>query len=396
MVGRGVFGFLRIIFGFPMIKRTKLSLWHAPDVPLVGALLALLLFGVLMVYDSSVVVSFDLFGGQYRYLILQAIWAVLGLAVLLFFFFLDYRYLKRFALPFYILALVLLGLVLLPTPFTDPTFGAQRWFSFPSDLPLFGELNFQPSEFAKLALVLYLAVLFSERETGPPKKVGVLKFLIPTSIVVGLILAEPDFGTGVSVALIGLTVFFLAGGSLLQLLLLSPLVAVLGVAFVLSAPYRLQRILTFLNPSADLRGAGYQINQILIALGSGGLFGLGIGESRQKYGYIPSVSTDAVFAVIGEEFGFFGAVLVILLFAFIVYRGLEIARKAPDKFGEIVAAGITSWFGIQTIINLSSVSGLLPLTGIPLPLISYGGSSLVVLLAAFGILLNISRQTVGK
>jgi len=349
-----------------------------------------------MVYDSSVVVSLGLFGGQYHFLLLQLTWVVLGLGIALPFFFLDYHRLRRIALPLFLLVLFLLGLILLPLPFGGITSEANRWFTFPLELPLLGSLSFQPSELSKLALVLYLATLFSWKERRLPGRVGLLSFLIPTAVVVGLIVAEPNFGTGVVVAAVGSVVFFLAGGSLLQLFLLLP--PALGglVALALAAPYRVQRIFTLLNPSADPLGAGYQINQILIALGSGGLFGLGIGESRQKFGYIPEVSTDAVFAVIGEEFGLLGTLFVLSLFAFIVYRGFEVARNAPDDFGKILAGGIISWFGIQTIVNLAAITGIFPLTGITLPFISYGGSSLVVLLIALGILLNISRQTVAS
>lgn len=371
----------------------KLSSWHAPDASLVGALLTLLAFGVLIVYDASVVVSLDLFGGQYHYLLLQLVWVFLGLLAALFFFLLDYRVLKRLALPLFLFSLILLILVLLPTPFSDVTAGARRWFALPFDLPLLGKINLQPSELVKFTLVLYLAALFSSEEREPLKKTKLLPFLISIVIPMGLVLAEPDFGTGIVVGAIGLAVFFLSGAPLFPLLLFLPLVLLGGLAFALTAPYRVQRFLTFLNRSWDPLGAGYQIQQILIALGSGGFFGLGIGESRQKYGYIPGVSTDAVFAVIGEEFGFIGTLFVLFLFAFIIYRGLEIARNVPDAFGKILAAGIISWFGIQTLINLAAVTGLAPLTGIPLPLVSYGGSSMVVLLAAFGIILNISRRT---
>jgi len=383
-----------------MIRKTKFSVWHAPDFPLIGALLVLLAFGVLMVYDSSVVYSFGLFGGQYHFLLLQLAWVAIGLAAALFFFILDYHKLKKISFPFFLLTLFLLALVLLPTPFSDLTAGARRWFSLPSDFPLLGRVNFQPSEFSKLTLVLYLASLFSGKisvaASALKSKAGFLSFFIPTSLVVGLILAEPDFGTGIVVATLGLSTFFLAGGAILKILLFVPVAIAAGFALAITAPYRLARFLTFLNPTADPLGAGYQINQALIALGSGGLFGLGIGESRQKYGYIPGVSTDAVFAVVGEEFGFIGTLLILSLFAFIIYRGFEISRRASDDFGKILAGGITSWFGLQTLVNLSAITGLFPLTGIPLPLISYGGSSLVVLLVGFGILLNISRHTVGK
>lgn len=377
-------------------KKRRFSSWHEPDTSLVGALLLLLAFGVLMVYDSSVVASLDLLGGQYHYLYLQLIWVVVGLLAASFFFTLDYRHLRKLALPFYLLTITFLGLVLLPTPFSEIVRGARRWFSLPFELPFLGTINFQPSEFAKLALILYLAALFTGKKKRSPvvrRGRGFLAFFLPTAVAVGLILVEPDLGTAMVVAALGLLVFFFAGAPLWEIFLLLPLVAVGGVVLVLTNPYRIGRLLSFLNPLGDPLGVSYQINQIIIALGSGGLFGLGIGESRQKYGYIPDVSTDAVFAVIGEEFGFVGTVAVIALFTFVLYRGFRIAREAPDDFGRLIAAGVTSWIGLQVLINLGAMTGLIPLTGMPLPLISYGGSSLVVLLASFGVLLNISRQT---
>lgn len=383
-----------------MIKGRKIrfSSYHAPDTLLIGGLLALLAFGVLMVYDSSVVTSLNLFGGQYHYALRQLIWVVFGVAAALFLYFFDYHKLKKFALPLLLLTTVLLVLVLLPTPVSLEVRGSKSWLAFPVNLPVLEDISVQPSELAKLSLVLYLSALFS----GKAKKVRgrqkikaprLLDFLLPTAVVAGLILLEPDVGTLVIVALLGVSAFFFAGASFWQLLVLVPGVLGGGAALALTSSSIMNRIKAFLNPEADVLGIGYQINQILIALGSGGILGIGIGESRQKYGYIPDISTDAVFAVVGEEFGFIGALVVISLFAFVVYRGFLIAKSAPDAFGRILAASITSWLGIQVLINLGGMTNLVPLTGVPLPFISYGGSSLIVMLSAFGILLNISKQT---
>lgn len=379
-------------------RKVRFSSYHAPDTFLIGGLLALLAFGVLMVYDSSVVTSLDLFGGQYHYALRQLIWVAFGIVAALFFYFLDYHKLKKFALPLFLLTVVLLIVVLLPTPISLEVRGSKSWLAFPVNLPLLEDIRVQPSELAKLSLVLYLSALFS----GKTKKVRgqkkseaprLLDFLLPTAVVAGLIMLEPDNGTLLIVGLLGVAAFFFAGASFWQLLLLVPGVLGAGVALALTSSSVMNRIKAFLNPETDVLGIGYQINQILIALGSGGILGIGIGESRQKYGYIPDISTDAVFAVLGEEFGFIGALVVISLFAFVVYRGFLIARNAPDDFGRILAASMTSWLGIQVLINLMAMTNLFPLTGVPLPFISYGGSSLIVMLSAFGILLNVSRQT---
>jgi len=386
-----------------MIKKRKVrfSSYHAPDAPLIGGLLFLLAFGVLMVYDSSVVASLDLFGGQYHYALRQIIWVVISIVVALFFYFFDYRKLKKLALPLFLFTIVLLILVLLPTPVSLAVRGSKSWLALPFDIPLIGDIRFQPSELAKFSLILYLSALFSGRLKKIRAKVKderprFLKFLLPTGILVGLIALEPDNGALLIVGLLGVASFFFAGASFFQLLLLIPGVLASGAVLAISSSNILDRIRVFLNPQADTLGVGYQINQILIALGSGGLFGLGIGESRQKYGYIPDISTDAIFAVIGEEFGFIGVLVVILLFGFVIYRGFLIARNAPDEFGRVLAASITFWFGLQVLINLGAMTNLIPLTGVTLPLISYGGSSLFVFLFAFGILLNISRQTVRR
>lgn len=365
----------------------RISSSHVPDVPLLGGVLGLLIFGLLLVYDSSAPTSGS---SPYHYLILQSVWVLVGLVVFFVLSRLDYRFWKKVSFPLFGLAVMLLVLVLLPTPLSGEIRGSSRWLTFPVNLPLVGEsLSFQPSELAKLALILYLAALFSTR-----KAARVLPFLLATGLISGLIFLEPDFGTTIATFLLGAAVFFFAGGAFHLLLPLG--LAVIGgiLALAWSDPVRARRITAFLNPGADPLNAGYQITQILIALGSGGVLGLGIGQSRQKYDFIPDVQTDAIFAVIGEEFGFVGAAIVVSLFAFLVYRGFKIARAAPDEFGRIAAAGITSWIGLQALMNLGAVTGLLPLKGISLPLVSYGGSGLVVSLAALGILLNISKHTV--
>lgn len=346
-----------------------------------------------MVYDASVVASLEIFGGQYHYLILQAIWVLLGAIPAVFFFFFDYKKLRFLALPLFLFTVISLFFVLLPTSFNPEILGARRWiFLNPApmpEIPLLSRLRFQPSELAKLSLILWLTVLFIRR-----KKFG-LRLLLPSLLLVAIpVLLEPDFGTAAIITGIGAAVYFVAGGSIRQLVLAVPFLLAAAGALILTSPYRAERLLTYLYPSlADPQKAGYQIRQILIALGSGGLFGLGIGEGRQKYAYLPGVNTDSIFAVVGEEFGFVGAVALILLLFLVIYRGFRVAQHASDQFGRVTAAGISVWFALQTLVNLGAMVGLVPLTGVTLPLISYGGSSLVVTMAALGILLNISKQT---
>jgi len=375
-------------------KRAYLRSRHKPDLTLLTAVSILLSFGVLMVYDASVVSSLSLFGGQYHYLLLQSTWVLIGLLPAAFFFFLDYRRLKNFALPLFLFSVALLILVLLPVPFAPKILGSRRWLylnpaPFP-EIPLLGRLRFQPSELAKLCMILYSSALFTNR-----KKVG-LRLLLPLlSLVSILVLLEPDFGTTFILVCIGLVTYVVAGGSLVQLSLALPPILLGAALLVLTSPYRSARLLTYLNPAlADPQGAGYQIRQILIALGSGGFFGLGIGKGRQKYAYLPGVNTDSIFAVVGEEFGFVGAAGLVFLYWLVVHRGFGVARRAPDEFGRTLAAGISAWFGLQAFVNLGAMVGIIPMTGITLPLVSYGGSSLVVMMAAFGILLNISKQTI--
>ncbi len=376
----------------PKIKIGKKPKSGPLDNILFFSVLILLVFGVIMVYDVSVVYAEDVFGGKFYFLILQSIWAALGLIGFFIFLNVDYHVLARFATPLFIISIFLLVFVLLKTPFTPIIYGARRWIfinpePFPT-LPIVGRVSLQPSEFIKLSSILYFALFFSKRE----KKV-LIPFTLVLAVLVGLILFEPDFGTSILVSSVSIIMFFASGANILYFLLGLPLSLVLSFVFILSSGYRRARLLTYLNPeNSDSLGAGYHINQILIALGSGGFFGLGFGGSRQKYQYIPEVATDSIFAVIGEELGFIGLAVLISLFLIVIYRGFKIARKAPDKFGKLLAIGITSWFACQTFINLSAMVHLIPLTGIPLPLISYGGSSMIFTLVGLGILLNVSRS----
>lgn len=363
-----------------IFKKVKLqSQKQGIDLALLAATGILVLFGLLMVYDASVVQGLKDFKDSLYYIRQQLIWVSLGLVSMLFFTGFDFKQFKFLATPFLLFSLVLLLAVFIPGLGVSGG-GAHRWLKFLG-------VTLQPTEIVKLAGVIYLAVLFE-------KEVKVVPFLILT-VGVTFITAvlQKDLGSSAVFVVTAATIYFAAGGSIWHFIAAIPVVILSLVLLILTSGYRSQRILAFLNPFSDLQGFTYHISQVLIALGSGGIFGLGLGQSRQKFEYIPQVSTDSIFAIVGEELGLMGGIFIVALFTAVILRGFKIAENCQDNFGKILALGLTSWLGIQAIINLSSMTALLPLTGVPLPFISYGGSALVANLTAVGILLNISRQT---
>ncbi len=353
------------------------------DWSIVFLTLFLLAFGLLMVYDSSSVTALTQFGNKFYYLREQTKGVTIGILGMIFAAFFDYRRYYKLSLPMLVGSLVLLVMVFIP-PLGIKALGAHRWINF-------GLFILQPSELAKLVTTIYLSAWLSRKE-----KNRFAAFLILLAMVVGLIILEPDLGTAIIIISCSLVIYFSSGAPLKHLVALIPVVFGGVLALAISAPYRFARIATFLNLNSDPLGASYHVRQILIGLGSGGLWGLGLGKSRQKFFYLPEATTDSIFAIIAEELGFIGATALILVFVILIYRGFIIAKNAPDSFGRLLAFGLTAWIAIQTIINLSSMVALTPLTGIPLPFISYGGSALVVELFAIGILLNISKQSVVK
>jgi len=350
-----------------------------PDWFLVALVFGLAFFGIIMVGNASVVEAYRDFGDKFYYLRLQAQWLGLGLVAFFLASIFNYRRLKMIAFPLVFFTFASLVLVLLPGIGFE-ALGARRWLGI-------GRFSFQPAELAKLTFVLYLASFLSNKKRTLP-------FLLLLGLLVVLVMLEPDLGTTVIIVATSLVVYFASGAPLLLLAGLGLLGLLSGASLILFSPYRRERLLTFLNPTRDPLGASYHIRQILIAIGSGGLLGLGLGQSRQKYEYLPAVTTDSIFAVIAEEIGFVGASVVILAFLLLIWRGFKIAKEAPDEFGKLLAVGITTWIGFQALINLGAMVALVPLTGVPLPFISYGGSSLVLALTGVGILLNISKQKV--
>jgi cell division protein FtsW len=356
-----------------------------PDMWLLGTALLLLSVGVVMVYSASAIVAAERFRDPYFFLKKQVFWAVLGCAALWAALQVDYRALDRWKLPLLLAAGVLLVLVLVP-PFGQSINGTRRWLRF-------GSVSFQPAELAKLALVVFLAgFLARRRETLESFGRG---FLPPLGVAAGfaaLVVAQPDLGNAVTLLALTFALLFLAGSRVghLSVVLLAALPLV--VVAVLAAPYRVRRVMTFVDPWQDPRGSGFQIIQSWLALGAGGVFGVGIGESRQKLFYLPEAHTDFIFSILGEELGLLGALAVLALFVVLVWRGLRIGLRAPDAFGAYLALGITVLLATQTVVNLGVVTGLLPTKGLPLPFISFGGSALVMTMLATGVLLNISQH----
>ncbi|MBI4066713.1 putative lipid II flippase FtsW [Candidatus Gottesmanbacteria bacterium] len=371
------------LIGFLSRKRAhggpKKHVFSSPDRWLVGIVLLLSLFGILMVYDSSVAIAIRDFSDQYYYAKEQLKWFGIGIVAMLVLSRIDYHRWYALALPALVVTMGLLMAVFIPG-LGVRALGAHRWLNF-------GVFVLQPAELAKLVLVIYLAAWFSGREKG---RFGA--FLLLTGIIFGLVILEPDLGTGIIIVTTALVMYFLSGAPMKYFTLLVPIVVIGMTLLAISSPYRFRRLTTFINPENDPLGASYQIRQVILALGSGGFTGIGIGKSRQKYEYLPEANTDSIFAIIGEETGFLGATLVTLAFAFLVWRVFRVAARAPDPFGRLLATGIASWIGAQSVLNIGAMVAVIPLTGIPLPLISYGGSSLVILLAAAGIVLNISHQ----
>lgn len=348
------------------------------DYPMVILLLTLLVFGVVMVYNASVVNAQKDFGDKYFFLKNQAIYGVIGVVFFFIISRIDYHFWSRFSFVALIGSLVMLLAVFIPG-LGVKVYGAQRWLNI-------GFTTLQPAEIIKVSLILYFATLFT-------KKHKLTNFVFILAVVLGIVLLQRDMGTTTIIACIALSMYFLAEAPLTHFLTMIPLSVIAGIFFIFSSDYRKERFLSFLNPEKDLLGSSYHINQILIALGSGGFFGLGLGQSRQKYGFIPEVSTDSIFAVIGEELGFVGGIFLIAIYVLLIARCFYIARNAPDRFGSLFVGGIGAWIAAQAFINLASMTALIPLTGVPLPLVSYGGSSLIVTLAAMGIIANVSRQS---
>lgn len=358
----------------------------APDIWLLISILLILFIGLMMVYSASAVLAFHEFGDKFYFLKRQSIFAGLGLLSMFFMMNMNYSVWKKWAPILVIICFGLLLLVLIPGVGVVRG-GARSWLGI-------GSFGIQPSEFMKLGMILFLAKwLSAEQQKITQFTKGLLPPLGLVFLAFGLIMLQPDLGTGAVMVGASMILIYTAGASMRHLGGLA-LVGMIGfVGLIIAAPYRLKRITSFLDPWADPLDGGYQIIQSLFAIGPGGLVGLGLGMSRQKFSYLPEPQTDFIFSILAEELGFIGGFTLILLFLVIVWRGIRTAIAAPDTFGSLLAIGITSIIGVQVLINIGVVIGMMPVTGITLPLVSYGGSSLTLLLTGLGILLNISRYS---
>ncbi|OBA06523.1 stage V sporulation protein E [Paenibacillus polymyxa] len=356
----------------------------APDIWLFVCIVSLLAIGMVMVYSAGAVLAFHEYGDSYYFVKRQLLFAGLGLVAMYFTARTDYRIWQKYAKVVLLICLALLVAVLIPG-IGVVRGGARSWLGISS-------FGIQPSEFMKLGMILFLSQWLSRSDYDISSFTrGLLPPLGLMGLAFGLIMLQPDLGTGTVMMGASMLIVFTAGARMKHLGLLALSGAVGFAALIAAAPYRLQRITAFLDPWSDPLGAGYQIIQSLYAIGPGGLAGLGLGMSRQKYSYVPEPQTDFIFSILAEELGFIGGMTVLGLFLVLVWRGMRVAITIPDTYGSLLAVGIVGMVAVQVVINIGVVIGLMPVTGITLPLISYGGSSLTLMLTALGILLNLSR-----
>ena len=355
------------------------------DFVLFIVIITLLAVGLVMIFSASMVTDLQRHQDGYYHLKRQAIWSVLGIAAMIFASNIDFRFYRN---PRFIkFSMIFIIICLIAVLFTRDVKGASRWLGF-------GGLSFQPSELAKIILIIFLANFLAKRGNNVK---SFLKGVVPTLgvavIFAGLILLQPNMSTAVILVATSFCMLFVAGAKWSHLGGIAGSGVLVAAAFAMSADYRRKRVFAFLNPWQDPLGDGYQAIQSLYGIGAGGFFGMGLGQSRQKWMYIPEAQNDFIFAIIGEELGFIGVFFVISLFGILIWRGFKIAINCQDKFGTLLATGITAFIAIQASINLLVVSSFMPVTGVTLPLISYGGSSLLFTLGSLGILLNISRYS---
>lgn len=363
-------------------QNKKASVWKsAPG--LVVFPLILSAFGLFFVYEASSILSLELYDNSFHFLQLQALWIFAGFFLLIFFSFFDYRKLYFLAFPIMIATIILLIVVLIPGIGKEVN-GARSWIDL-------GFFNLQPTEFAKFATIIYLAAWFVQKE-----RKQFLSFFVLLSFLMLLIILQPDIGTAIVIFSLSTLIYFIAGKDWYKLLIFVPLGAAAFFFLIKSAPYRFNRLVAFLDPQADPQGVSYHINQILISLANGGILGQGFGASRQKYLFLPEAHTDSIFAIIGEEFGFIGGSVFVIVFAMFTYMLYRVYAVAEDPFGKVLAGGIFIFFALQSIVNLGGMVALMPLTGVPLPFISYGGSHILPSYALIGIAISIFRHNALK
>lgn len=370
----------------PLRRPTSNAAMHGPDYALIAVVAVLCVIGLIVSYSASYALGYAQYDDANYFVKRQATFLMIGGAIALVLMRLDYHILFRLSPLLMVGTLLALAAVFLPGIGVNQN-GAHRWINL-GPLPAL-----QPSEFAKLAVLIYMSAwLTAKGEIVEDMRLGVMPFVGMVGFIAALIMLEPDMGTTIMVAVITGTLFFVAGAKLTHVLALASAGLFAGVILLLSSGYRAERLLSFTHAEQDPEGLGFQTLQLLVAFGSGGFTGLGLGVSRQKFFYIPGSHTDGILAILGEELGFIGVSVVLLLFGFMLWRGLRIARRAPDRFGSLLVVGVLAWISFQLIINVGGVTRSMPLTGIPLPFLSYGGSALLTLLAGIGIVLSVSRQ----
>ena len=343
------------------------------------------LLGLVMVMSASSVVALDAYGSSWYFVVRQALWAAIGTVVMVLIARVDYRRWRRWSTPLLIGSLLMLAVVLVPGVGVSAN-GATRWIGA-------GPITFQPAELAKLTLLVWVADLLARRGAVMHNTRATLRpVIVVLTITAALIMAQPNLGTTIIVASIAIALCFVAGAPLVRLAGWTFLGAAVATLLAVAAPYRQARVLAFLDPWADPTNTGYQNIQSLVGLASGGAAGVGLGASRAKWGFLPYAHSDFIFAIIGEELGWVGAVVVVGLFGLLGVIGIRIALHAPDRFGLLLAVGVTAWFLVQAFVNIGAVIGILPITGVPLPFVSSGGSSLVFSMAGAGLLLSVAAR----
>lgn len=339
----------------------------------------LTIIGIFFIYEASTINTLRTMNDGLYYLKAQSIWLLFGIVAMFFMSFFDYHKLYYLSFPALVITLVLLVVVLIPGVGVHIN-GARRWIDL-------GFSSLQPSEIAKFSIILYLSSWFLYKERD-----RFFSYMILMSIVVALIMMQPDMGTTMIIFGIFLIIYFIAGLEISKLILVTPFLAGALWLFISSSEYRMKRLVTYFNSEVDPLGIGYHVNQILISLSAGGIFGRGYGESRQKFLFLPEAHTDSIFAIIGEEMGFMGGIILIGLLIYLCFKCYQVAQNAKDRFGQLLAGGIFSLIALEVAINLGAIVHIIPLTGVPLPFISYGGSNLLIFFSLMGILINIKKQ----
>jgi cell division protein FtsW len=363
--------------------------YHTPDYLLIFAFGALIIFGLIMLSSAGAAISYEKFGDSFYFVKHQILLGLLpGLFLLFVMASINYQLWKKIAVPMLGVSIVLLVLVFIPG--VGAEFGSAKSWVHVGNF-----FSFQPAELVKITFLLYLANWLERRGVAGIKDFyyGFLPFIFLLGVISVLMIKQPDMGTLSVIIFMSMAVFFASGAKIKHVAMMVAGGVASIYAMILYSPYRAARLTTFLHPELDPQGIGYHINQAFLAIGSGGIFGRGFGHSRQKFQYLPEAIGDSIFAIIGEELGLIFCVIIIGLFVFIMYRAMKVAKNSIDQFGRLITIGIISWFTFQAFFNISSMIGLTPMTGIPLPFISYGGTALAVNMAAIGILINISRQT---